>query len=377
LYGSASFSEAFKENMTGIIGGISRNSFANLCIPLPPLEEQKAIVSIVNTLFKEVEELEQQTKARIQLKEDFVTSALNQLANGDTATEWAYLQPHFHTFFTEKSSIKKLRESILQLAVKGDLTHHWREENTVEEPAHELLLRIKKAQSEWIKQQSELGLKEAGRINKKINNSELKEIAIELPENWEWTSLIRISCAIVDCHNKTAPYVELGIPLVRTTNIKNGKVIKEGVKYITKDTYDFWAKRLPPEPGDIIYTREAPVGEAAIIPEGMTLCMGQRMMLIRPFSYLVSSDFMLLTLMSSDFLNRLSEKEIGMGVKHLRVGDVEDAMLALPPLEEQKAIVEKVNSLMGFCDSLEKEIEQNTRQLEDLMQSCLREVFEN
>lgn len=49
-------------------------------------------------------------------------------------------------------------------------------------------------------------------------------------------------------------------------------------------------------------------------------------------------------------------------------------MFMLSPLEEQKAIVEKVNSLMGFCDSLEKEIEQNTRQLEDLMQSCLREV---
>jgi len=51
-------------------------------------------------------------------------------------------------------------------------------------------------------------------------------------------------------------------------------------------------------------------------------------------------------------------------------------LFPFPPLEEQKAIVEKVNSLMGLCDRLEKEIEQNTQQLKGLMQSCLREVFE-
>ena len=68
LYGTASFSQAFQNKMTGIIGGISRNNFANLLIPLPPLEEQKAIVEVVNTLFAEVEQLESLTKERIQLK---------------------------------------------------------------------------------------------------------------------------------------------------------------------------------------------------------------------------------------------------------------------------------------------------------------------
>ena len=96
-------------------------------ISLPPLEEQKAIVSIVNQLFKEVESLEEQTKARIRLKEDFVTSALQQVCTGDTATEWTFLQEHFKTFFTGKTAVKKLRESILQLAVQGKLTSSWRE----------------------------------------------------------------------------------------------------------------------------------------------------------------------------------------------------------------------------------------------------------
>jgi type I restriction enzyme, S subunit len=98
-------------------------------IPIPPLAEQKAIVEVVNQLFAEVEQLEALTKERIQLKEDFVTSALNQLtqaAESDVANHWELVKSQFGTFFTEKSSIKKLREAILQLAVQGKLTHHWR-----------------------------------------------------------------------------------------------------------------------------------------------------------------------------------------------------------------------------------------------------------
>jgi type I restriction enzyme S subunit len=105
---------------------LALHRIASTLVPIPPLEEQKAIVEVVNQLFAEIEELEQQTKARVQLKADYVVSALQQLANGNTAEEWKNIQTHFSTFFTEKAAIKKLRESILQLAVQGKLTKDWR-----------------------------------------------------------------------------------------------------------------------------------------------------------------------------------------------------------------------------------------------------------
>ena len=77
---------------------------------LPPLEEQKEIVKVVETLFKEVEQLEELTVERIALKEDFVTSALNQLTTKNANQEWTFLQDHFRSFFNETSNIKKLRE---------------------------------------------------------------------------------------------------------------------------------------------------------------------------------------------------------------------------------------------------------------------------
>ena len=66
--------------------------------------------------------------------------------------------------------------------------------------------------------------------------------------------------------------------------------------------------------------------------------------------------------------------QVGVSREGLSMNKVKIFLGSLPKFDEQKAIVEKVNALMGFCDSLEKEIEQNTKQLEDLMQNCLREV---
>ncbi|UXP31146.1 DUF559 domain-containing protein [Reichenbachiella agarivorans] len=121
-----------EDKMTGSAGQkrVPKDYFSHYLIGLPPFEEQKAIVATVNQLFEEVEALEKQTQARVQLKEDFVTSALQQLATGDTVKEWSFLQAHFKTFFTEKTAVKKLRETILQLAVQGKLTHHWRLQNS-------------------------------------------------------------------------------------------------------------------------------------------------------------------------------------------------------------------------------------------------------
>jgi len=74
IYKTPIFFDVFQSKMTGIIGGVSINSFGEIPIPLPPLEEQKEIVKVVETLFKEVEQLEQLTVELINLKEDFVTS---------------------------------------------------------------------------------------------------------------------------------------------------------------------------------------------------------------------------------------------------------------------------------------------------------------
>ena len=83
-----------------------------------------------------------------------------------------------------------------------------------------------------------------------------------------------ISAAIVDCEHKTAPIEALGIPSIRTTDIKNGYIDLQNANKVSKATYREWTKQMEPCPGDLILSREAPVGEVGIIPEGAKVCLG-------------------------------------------------------------------------------------------------------
>ena len=83
--------------------------------------------------------------------------------------------------------------------------------------------------------------------------------------------------AIVDCEHKTAPIQPWGIPSIRTTNIKNGRIDFKNANRVSEEVYKQWTARLEPKPGDLILAREAPVGDVGIIPPNQKACLGQRL----------------------------------------------------------------------------------------------------
>ena len=197
----------------------------------------------------------------------------------------------------------------------------------------------------------------------------------EIPASWKFASLLTSCRFVVDCHNKTPPYEAAGIPLIRTTNVRNGKLAWAKMKYVNQETAAYWSQRCTPEPGDILFTREAPAGEAAIVPEGLHLCMGQRMMLIRSFSDLLLPSYLLTVIRSHNFQAQYGEKQVGVGVQHLRVGDVESLGLPIPPLAEQHQIVAEVEARTTAIDHLEAELDRQTTRSNRLRQSTLAAGF--
>lgn len=87
---------------------------------------------------------------------------------------------------------------------------------------------------------------------------------------------------IADCPHTTAPDEGEGYPLIRTPNVGKGRLLLEGVHRVSKDIYDKRNMRAIPQKDDIIFAREAPAGNAALIREGQEVCLGQRTVLIRP-----------------------------------------------------------------------------------------------
>lgn len=267
-----------------------------------------------------------------------------------------------------KANLKRYKASVLKAAVEGRLVETEaalaHREGRTYETGEQLLQRIlEERRAKW-----------SGKGKYAEPESTNVPNLSELPEGWTWASAVQACERVVDCHNKTAPYTSTGIPLIRTTNIKDGRLLLDDTRYVDQPTYEFWSRRCPPEPGDVLFTREAPMGEAGIIPPGVKLCLGQRTMLMRP-SPAISSSFLLSALLSPVVKDLIDRVAVGSGVKHLRVGDVERLPVPLPPVAEQTRIVAEVDRHLSIIREVETEVEANRKRAQALRQSTLVRAF--
>ena len=319
--------------MTGAVGQkrVPTSFLERAGIPLPPIEDQRRIVAEIEKQFSRLDE------AVANLKR-------------------------------VKANLKRYKATVLKAAVEGRLVPTEAElacrEGRSYETGTQLLQRVLETRRrQW---------KDKGKY-KEPTAPDLTDLP-ELPEGWCWSSAIQSCDPVIDCHNKTAPYAGSGIALVRTTNIRDGRLLLENVRYVDQPTYEFWSRRCPPEPGDVLFTREAPMGEAAIIPPGIKLCMGQRTMLMRP-SAAISAGFLLYALMSPVIKSLIGRTAVGTGVKHLRVGDVELLPIPLPPSAEQHRIVAEVDRRLSFVRGVEGDVNAKLKRTDRLMASILCSAF--
>jgi len=195
-------------------------------------------------------------------------------------------------------------------------------------------------------------------VTKGLNpNASMKDSGVEwlgqVPEHWVRIKLKHITHQIVDAEHKTAPYFDDGQYLVcRTTNVRDGKLRLEGGKYTDRITYEEWTKRGEPEIGDILFTREAPAGEACVYSGEYPLCLGQRMVLFKLDKLKVSPEFVLFSIYSclaDDFVKQLSQ---GSTVTHFNMADIQNIPLFEPLLDEQIQIVQELSKILTKLDHL-------------------------
>ncbi|MEA2117567.1 restriction endonuclease subunit S [Halovibrio sp. HP20-50] len=161
----------------------------------------------------------------------------------------------------------------------------------------------------------------------------------EVPEHWPQVRLKHVVSQIIDTEHKTVHFREDGEYLVvRTSNVRNGELILEGAKYTDACGYNEWTNRGRPQPGDVLFTREAPAGEACLVPHGVDLCLGQRMVLFIVKKARMDSQFLIYSIyagLSSEFIESLSQ---GSTVVHFNMSDICNIPLFEPSLEEQESI---------------------------------------
>ena len=180
-------------------------------------------------------------------------------------------------------------------------------------------------------------------------------------------------CKIYDCPHTTAKDEGVGIPLVRTPNVGKGRLVLTNVHRVNSDVYKKRTLRAIPEEDDIIIAREAPVGNAAIIQKKQKVCLGQRVVLLKPNKALVDPNFLVYYLLSNEVQHHLKIHANGAVVAHLNVADIRNLSVCLPSLCEQK----KIGKSLKIIDD---KIELNRRindNLEQQAQALFKSWFVN
>ena len=241
---------------------------------------------------------------------------------------------------------KKLRQKILDLAIRGKLVP----QDPNDEPASVLLERIREEKERLIKE---------GKIkrSKKTASSDTyhyENVPFEVPEGWVWCKLENITVLIEDCPHTTAKDEGKGYPLVRTPNIGEGQLLLDGVHRVSKEVYDKRNVRAVPQVDDIIYAREAPAGNVAVIRENEQVCLGQRTVLIRPMNTLIDSVWLTYTMLAPYSKNHLTSKATGSTVTHVNMASIRPFDLPLPPLSEQHRIVAEIKRWFALIDQIEQ-----------------------
>ena len=170
----------------------------------------------------------------------------------------------------------------------------------------------------------------------------------------EFRTIRELCSVVVDCPHSTPKWTTSGKIVVRNNNIKHGRIDLSSPSYTDEEHFAQRIKRAKPQPGDIIITREAPIGDVGMIPENTECCLGQRMVLLRADQSVCDNFYLLYSLQSLYVQHQISWSEgTGTTVSNLRI----------PHLEQMK--------ISSVLRSLEEKIENNRKLNDNLQQQAM------
>jgi len=329
------FRQEAKFNMTGAVGQrrVPKKFLQESLIPLPAYTQQLAIVSKIEELFSEIE-------------------------NG------------IKSLFTAKEQLKKYRQSVLKWAFEGKLTNGVNGDLYDLSDEHDLSIAAE-PETEYRVERNHNNQK-----NQKNHSSDEGE----LPEGWKWVKLGDVIEKPKYGTSKKCSYAMNGIGVLRIPNIVKGMVDSSDLKFAQFDEEEIETYSL--KEGDILTIRSNGsvdiVGKCALIRKRdeqflyagylIRLRANQKMLLPKYLANILSS---------ANLRNQIEERaKSTSGVNNINSQELAGLIIPLPSIEQQKKIIEAIESRLSVADKMEESIAESLQQAEALKQSILKKAFE-
>ncbi|MGV2123457.1 restriction endonuclease subunit S [Agrobacterium vitis] len=357
LFRSPFAQQQFNEPQRGIKNSFRLSDVTEFVVPLPPLAEQHRIVAKVDELMALCDELEAARTERETKRDRLAAASLARLNTPDPETfrdDARFALDALPALTARPDQIKQLRQTILNLAVRGKLVP----QDPADEPA--ILPPPKKFAAAS-------GLDAAVFIE--------FEGKLALPIRWHIAPLAQLAENIVDCPHTTPNWTENGVICVRTSQLRSRKLDLSAPRFVSPEEYLERIERLEPKADDILYSREGGIlGVACRVPVGVRLCLGQRLMLIRAGEE-TRADFLEIVLNSPFITDIAKAQTTGGAAPRVNMSTVRAYPIPLPPLAEQRRIVAKVSDLMALCDQLEASLVSADETRKKLLDALLAEAL--
>lgn len=284
---------------TTTINQITQDMLKNALIPLPPFAEQKRIVAKIEELLPYIDRYEQ---------------------------AWSRLEDFNKRFPVD------MQKSILQMAIQGKLVEQRSEEGMGEDVFQKLKPYHK-------------GLKPCK------DELDFSSMDFDIPESWMMVELNQLF-DFVDYRGKTPNKISEGVFLITASNIRRAYMDYTRKEYISREEYEGRQSRGITRKGDLLFTTEAPMGNAALCDLDECSC-GQRIITFKEYieGTALPALFMYFVL-SPQFQQQLLDNCTGTTAKGIKADKLKHFLLPLPPYEEQKRIVAKLEEILPLCEKL-------------------------
>ena len=343
-----------------------------LNFPLPPLAEQQRIVAKVDELMALCDQLEAARNEREARRQRLTAASLQRLNQpADAASLRADARFHLDNLTrltTRPEQIKQLRQTILNLAVRGCLVA----QDPQDEPASELLKRIALERA---------GLVKLGRIRKEKPFVPVSAecVPFEAPRLWSWTKIGVAALFTEYGTSQQSHHSELGVAVLKMGDIQDGKLLLGGQKKVPATIDDLPALYL--ENRDLLYNRTNSaelVGKTGIyIGNDNEYTFASYLIRIRCSKLSTYPEYFNLAMNSPWFRHTqiIPHLKQQCGQANVNGTILKNMLIPLPPLAEQRRIVARVDELMALCDQLEARLTTTATDSRRLLEAVLRDAI--
>ena len=313
----------------------------NQVVPLPPLAEQRRIVAKVDELMALCDRLEVASGEREARRDQLTAVTLARLNVPNPATfheDVRFALEALPALTRRLDQIKQLRQTILNLAVRGKLLP----QDPKDEPASELLKRIAAEKARRVKQ---------GTLpnQKPLRPIKDEEVEFDLREGWQWARMADVMKLWNGFAFQSRDFQSEGVPVIRIGNLQGGEVkLSHAVHVADAVAKTVGAEVWIPPDALLIAMSGATTGKTALNGTGKRLLLNQRVGRIEGF--LMSVHF--LRFFFETIIARNLSISSGTAIPNLSAQQINETVIAVPPLAEQYRIVAKVDELMAICDRL-------------------------